>query len=459
MQDGGLFATSSGDGVARPGTAAAAMHHQQTGVLVGATVLAMILAFLQKIPCRSGAWDDAVKQYQYFCYTDIYPLYEWEGFSQGQTAYIDHEVEYPVLTGGAMQGVAWLVSQIDESMRARTFYDVTVMLLTICAVLGVLATARAAGLDGRRQALMVAFSPALILCAFINWDLVVFALTALWLAAWSSRRTVWSGIFLGLAVATKFYPIVLIFPLLLLCLRAGKLRELAKTLLAAAAAWLAVNVPVMIAAPTGWQTFYRFSRERNADWGSIWYLFQYYQLPVVGNQQLEGLNARAAGSFVVGCIAIAVLALAARRRPRLPQLCFLMLVAFLIGNKVWSPQYVIWLVPFAVLARPRLWPYVLWQACEIVYFIAIWSHLVYYIGRDGYPITGFPGINENWYFPAVVIRSIGLLVLVAYVVKDVLRPDQDIVRVRGQDDPAGGVLDQAPERLRIASNTRAARKA
>ena len=42
MQDGGLFDTSSGDGVARPGTAIAATNHQQTGVLVGATVLAMI---------------------------------------------------------------------------------------------------------------------------------------------------------------------------------------------------------------------------------------------------------------------------------------------------------------------------------------------------------------------------------------------------------------------------------
>ena len=419
------------------------------GTLVAATVLAMALAFVAKMPCRAGAWNDNARQFQYFCYTDIYPLYEAEGFSAGKVAYLDHGVEYPVLTGGAMQVAAWLVSDVGESNRGAAFYDVTVALLAICAVLGVLATARAAGPDPRRQALLVAFSPGLILGGFINWDLLAFALTALWLAAWSARRSGWAGVFLGLAVAAKFYPIVLIGPLLLLCLRAGRLRDLAKTLVAAAVAWLVVNVPVLIAAPTGWKTFYTFSRERFADWGSIWYLFEYYGVPRLGDPGLAGLNARAAGSFAVGCAAIAVLALVARRRPRLPQLCFLVLVAFLVTNKVWSPQFVVWLVPLAVLARPRLWPYVFWQLTEIVYFFAIWSHLVSVIAGEGYGVTGYQGINADWYFPAVVLRSIGLLLLAGYVVKDILRPEQDRVRTGGLDDPAGGVIDGAEDRFRI----------
>jgi hypothetical protein len=116
-----------------------------------------------------------VKQCHYFCYTDINPRYDVEGFSTGQRAYIDHGVEYPILTGGAMQVAAWLVSVLDETIRARSFYDVTVVMLATCAVLGVLASARAAGTEQRKQALMVALSPALILCAFINWDLIAFA--------------------------------------------------------------------------------------------------------------------------------------------------------------------------------------------------------------------------------------------------------------------------------------------
>ena len=109
----------------------------------------------------------------------------------------------------------------------------------------------------------------------------------------------------------------------------------------------------MIAAPSGWATFYVFSQHRGADWGSIWYLFEYYSVPKLGNYQLSTLNKMSAAVLIVAFAAIALLALAAPRRPRLPQLCFLLLAAFLITNKVWSPQYVIWLVPLAVLARPR----------------------------------------------------------------------------------------------------------
>ena len=413
VADGGSVGTGSGGGLAPPRPFGLAGPPGGKGILVGASALGMVLAYAAKLPCRAGAWDDHGKQFQYFCYTDIYPLYDAEGFSAGQTAYIDHGVEYPVLTGGAMQVAAWLVSILDETIRGRSFYDVTVVLLAFCAVLGVLATARAAGPDQRKQALMVALSPALILCAFINWDLIAFALAALWLAAWSARRTVWAGVFLGLAVAAKFYPIVFLGPLLLLCLRAGRMREFSKTLVAAAAAWLAVNVLVMIAAPTGWQTFYVFSQERTADWGSIWYLFQYYEVPVLGGLELEGLNQRAAGFFLAACAAIAALALGSPRRPRLPQLCFLVLVAFLVTNKVWSPQFVVWLVPIAVLARPRLWPYIVWQFAEVVYFFAIWSHLLSF-DSDGYPIPGGPGISADWYFPAVVLRSVSLLLLAAY---------------------------------------------
>jgi hypothetical protein len=38
-----------------------------------------------------------------------------------------------------------------------------------------------------------------------------------------------------------------------------------------------------------------------------------------------------------------------------------------------------------------------------------------------------------------------LLVLMALVVRDILRPEYDVVRNSGMDDPAGGILDGGPE--------------
>ena len=433
-------------GPARPAALAAL---GSTGVLLAASVLGMVLAFAEKSPCRAGAWNSYASQFQRACYTDIYPLYYGEGLSAGQVPYTGHPVEYPVLIGGAMQAAAWLVRNVGDATRGREFFDVTVLLLAVCAVAGVLATARAAGPNRRAQALMVALSPALILSAFVNWDLIALALTALGIAAWAGRRAVWAGVLLGLAVATKFYPLVVFGPLLLLCLRAGRLREFAKTMAAGVLAWLAVNLPVMIAAPSGWARFYAFSKDRGADWGSIWYLFEHYNVPVLGSPGLSALNKMSAVLFAVACAAIAVLALAAPRRPRLPQLCFLVLAAFLMTNKVWSPQYVIWLVPLAVLARPRLWPYLLWQLAEVAYFFGIWGYLILVYSAEGHPVTGYQGISTGWYFATLLARFLAVGLLAAYVVRDIINPERDPVRALGHDDPAGGVLNGAPDRFRL----------
>jgi uncharacterized membrane protein len=418
-----------------------------TSVLIAASVLAMVLAFAEKVPCRSGAWNYDAQKFQDACYTDIYPLYYAEGLYNRQVPYTGHPVEYPVLIGGAMQAAAWLVRNVDAVIRGREFFDVTVVLLAVCAVAAVLATARAAGPQARWQGLMVALSPALILNAFVNWDLIAMALTALGIAAWAARRGIWAGVLLGLGVATKFYPLVILGALLLLCLRAGRLKDFARTFAAAVLAWLAVNLPVMIVALPGWATFYVFSKNRGADWGSLWYMFEYFNVPKLGNYQLGVLNQMSAAALVAAFAAIALLALAAPRRPRLPQVCFLLLAAFLMTNKVWSPQYVIWLVPLAVLARPRLWPYALWQLAEIGYFFGIWGYLIFATVTP--PVTGYQGISTGWYFALLLARFFAVALLAAYVVRDILHPERDVVRARGLDDPAGGVLDQVPDRFRI----------
>ena len=196
------------------------------------------------------------------------------------------------------------------------------------------------------------------------------------MAAWAARRTVLAGVLLGLAVATKFYPLLFFGPLLLLCLRAGRMRAFWTTTGSAAVAWLVVNLPVAVAAPMGWGRFYGLSESRPADWGSVWYFFETEHWPFAGSLTGGSLNLFAAAVFAVGCVLIAALILTAPRRPRVPQVFFLVLAVFLLSNKVWSPQYVIWLVPLVVLARPRVWAYVVWQVAEVTYFFAIWAYLI-----------------------------------------------------------------------------------
>lgn len=423
-------------------------------ILILAALLGGALGSLAKAACRAGAWNVGVEQYQAHCYTDIYPLYFTEQLADGRVPYLGHDVEYPVVMGAAMEGAAWTVRHVtDPGSRGREFYDVTVALLAASLVGGVVATGYCAGRSRRWTALLVAFSPALILAAYINWDLLAMALTMAGLAAWAARRPVLAGALLGAAIATKFYPVICLLPLFALCLRAGRLREFWRTVTAVAAVWLVINLPVALAAPSGWSTFYTFNATRGADWGSIWYFFQVEHWPWLGSLSVPAINLISGALFVLACGLVAALALMAPRRPRLPQLIFLATAAFLLTNKVWSPQYVVWLVPLVVLARPRLVGYLIWQVAEVGYFYAIWAYLIYV--ENSYNPAAAPapgGIGPGLYFAALLARFGAVLLLCALVVRDILRPEHDVVRDGRpdggpDDDPAGGVLDGAADRL------------
>jgi len=433
----------------------AAMIAGSTTALVLASLAGSALGFLNKAACRGGDWNIYVKQFQAHCYTDIYPLYFNEQLSAGKVPYTGHPVEYPVLIGAAMQAASWVVRPIsDPFVRGREFFDVSVLLLALCAVAGTLATAYLAGRSRRWTALGVALAPGLILASFINWDLIAMALVALAMAAWAARRIVLAGVLLGLAVATKFYPVLFLGPLLLLCLRAGRMRAFWTTAAATVVTWLVVNLPVAFAAPAGWGRFYALSKERAADWGSVWYYFETEHWPFLGSLTGGSLNLFSAAFFAAGCVLVGALILTAPRRPRVPQVFFLVLAAFLVSNKVWSPQYVVWLVPLVVLARPRIWAYAVWQVAEVTYFFAIWAYLITIASGAGQVPAADGGISAGVYFAALLSRLAAVVILAALVVRDILHPEHDLVRAAGDDDPAGGVLAGAEDRL-VLSRTAA----
>ena len=411
--------------------------------LVLMATFAYTVGYLAKLPCHAESFGGDAR-YTRLCYSDIPYLYQLRGFADGWLPYVQTgpgqgpPLEYPVLTGFFMQIASWLTGR-DGSVTARslTFYDWNAILLFACLLLTVVATA----LTVRRRpwdAALVALAPGVILCSFINWDLLAVALTAGTMLAWSRSRLGWAGVLLGLAVAAKFYPVLLLGPLLLLCLRSGRMRAFWVTTGWAAAAWSVVNLPVYLANHDGWLEFYTFSSSRGGDWGSIWYVLQVLGHPVPANR----LNVVAMALLGLLCLGVAALIMAARRRPRLAQVSFLVIAAFCITNKVYSPQYVLWLIPLAAMARPRWRDFLIWQTGEVVYFASIWYFLLQYGTSD-------KGLPEGWYCVAIVVHVLATSYFAAMVVRDILAPRFDPVRTDGvpehEDDPGGGVLDGAPD--------------
>lgn len=400
------------------------------------------LGMVQKVPCYDGGWFfGANAQYTHACYSDIPHLFQGRGFADGLVPYFDRipgdmqYLEYPVLTGVFMEVASWLTPGGEDLVhREQVYWLVNSGMLMICAVViavCVTRTHRRRPWDG----LLVALAPAVALTATINWDLLAVALTAAAMLMWSRGRALAFGILLGLATAAKLYPFLLLGPLVLLCWRTAKWRELGVAVAGAAGSWLVVNLPVMLLAPEGWAKFYTFSQERGVDFGSFWLvLSQRMDDPL----STDTVNTLAMLLMLLACAGLAALTLSAPRRPRFAQLAFLVVAAFILTNKVYSPQYVLWLVPLAVLARPRWRDFLIWQAGEVLYYLGIWMYLAYTSGGKnalGLPVEG--------YQLAIGCHLVATLYLCAVIVRDILLPERDPVRRAGEDDPSGGVLDGA----------------
>jgi len=404
--------------------------------------------FIQKYPCQSGAWND-YSQYRHFCYTDVLALYYSEELHEGKVPYFDHPVEYPVLTGAFMGVIGLPVHNYalthPNASQAQIFYNLNAIVLI---AFGMATLAAVLALRRRRpwDAAMLAVAPAMFFTATINWDLFAIGLTTFFLCAWARRMPVLAGVLLGLAAAAKFYPLFLAGPLLLLALRTNRWRAALTTVFMGAVAWAAVNAPVFFAARDGWDRFWSLSKTRGIDWGTLWYIFDHF--PRGKNQygfewahRLAGdiprLNTVYEALFVLGCLGIAVLALMAPRRPRLAQLCFLVIAVFLLTSKVWSQQFVLWVIPLAVLARPRWGAFLAWQVAEVCYFLAFYGELLNASGKSVFP--------EGVFVLASSLRWLTLAALVGAVVWDILQPERDVVRDSYGEDPDGGEFQGAPD--------------
>ncbi|WP_424183579.1 glycosyltransferase family 87 protein [Actinokineospora sp. G85] len=447
------------------------------------SVVALSLGWFGKAACAQqyDAGDGRValdwranRPYVAMCYTDVIPLYSAERLNQGgfpyATGWVENEgkpdetvqyMEYPVLTGLfqwanaeltqgwlSMAGSGWL----PTALPVVVYFDITAFWLALAWLVTIWATLRTA----RKRpwdAAFIAVSPLVIVHAFTNFDTVATAFAAAGVLAWARKKPVLAGVLIGLGAAAKVYPVFLLGALLVLCVRAGKLTAWGKTALAALLSWLAVNAPFFLSGTTreGWWQFFRLNTTRDADPDSLYNVIARFS-------GWEGFDAgRPLGSspvwlntvsgvlFLVACAVIAVIALHAPRRPRFAQLAFLVLAVFLLTNKVWSPQYSLWLVPFAVLALPRWKLLLAWMAVDAL----VWAPRMFYFMND--PKKGLP---EEWFLSAVVLRDLAVLVLVAVVVHEIYHPARDLVRAGGDDDPAGGVVENAPDRVFIHSRKR-----
>ena len=306
--------------------------------------------------------------------TDI-PVYDVAArrITDGAVPYRDFAFEYPPLAA-ALITIARIIP-----LQFSTAFSL-LMLVALCAtVLGVVVTARTLGMSRRRQLAaggVVALLP-LLLGDFVatRFDLALAALLAwmLWAAAGLRWRTAWA--LLAAAVALKLAPIVLV-PLLVIWHRrhrGGRVAAGAAGL--AGAGVIATFLPFLALSPGGvWRMFaYHLDRPLQIESLGSAYLLGLHALADIplrvettfGSQNLIGdgpvvIAAISTALVLIGVIAVCVkVAVLLRRTPgvagaRLFVTGAAATVAVAVtAGKVLSPQFLVWIVPAALLVSGR----------------------------------------------------------------------------------------------------------
>lgn len=424
-------------------------------ILILLTVGAALMAAVLKTPCRVGGWG-APEVYLGGCYSDWTGLWTSRGFVDDAWAPFraDSAFEYPILIAVIASLIAWLahgLTSVSEAFGLEVganlvFYDLNFLAVVALWIVTVLLVAKLAGIR-YWDAAMVAVAPGIIFAGFINWDIWAVALMvgAMWVFA--QHRYGWAGALIGLGAAVKLFPLFLLGAIAVLAIRTARYAPLLISAAGAVAAWLVVNLPMMLLNPQAWGVFYEFSGDRAPGWSSIWHAYGTATGDKITGEQLSGY---AFWAFLALCVAIAVIGLTTRHRPRLAQLAFLIVAAFILVNKVYSPQFVLWLIPLLVLALPNWRDFLIFSVVELLHFWAIWGYLA---GQTSeYDVQH--QLDENIYVAAVAAHVVMLIYLMMRVIVDMYDPGNDPVRISlgsadhdllPVDDPIGADFDGASD--------------
>ena len=380
------------------------------------------------------------RQYASFCYNDIIPLYGGRGLDQPGFPYayswvegdITRYMEYPVLAGMFQGAVAWLARTTYPAVEwigiadVSWYFGLTALIMSLVWVGTVVMVFQLTGNRAWDTVLMAA-SPLVVMHAFTNWDIPSVAFMVGALLAVTKGKNWLAGILIGLGTAFKLWPLFILGAFLVLAIRNKRWAPFIKMFVATVVTWLVVNLPVAVAYPEAWREFFRLNQERGLDWTTIYAL-----LSRIGGVDLENefVNTFSLVAFLACCAAIAIMGLKTPRAPRVAEMIYLIIMAFLIFNKVWSPQYSLWLIVPALLALPRWRLIFSWALADALLLPILAWHM---LGSEN------KGLPHEMLDIAVITRDGFIIAIGVLIIRQMWGKSEDKVRAaHGGRDPLAG---------------------
>ena len=335
-------------------------------MLLGVVALMTFGGYLLKAQCV-GHYDE--RRDRDLCSNDIQVLYLLRDMHHHPFPYVHGDLvdgqlvggalEYPVLTGL----FAWVPALFVDTDGG--YLQLTALLLAPFSFL----TVWMLGKMVRWRALLYGLAPPLVWYSFHNWDLLVVCATVGAFYCWWRSRFAWAGCLLAVGASLKFWPVLLVVPLLLDRLAVGDRRGAGRSMVAFTGALAAVQLPFLLASPQGWWAPYAFQKERAADVtaNSIWY----WGFPSLTTDDLNRLVPLLLALAIA--VACGVGWWRARAEGMFPfvQVSGALLAAFVVTGKAHSPQYALWLLPFFCLVRLRWGWWVAYMAIDLCMYVGL----------------------------------------------------------------------------------------
>jgi len=281
---------------------------------------------------KYGAWA-----YSHVAYSDLLTLYHLHHLADHAFPYVHTTIEYPVLTGLFMWSAAW-------APGVGGYFLASALGLLVCAWGTVVLLHR----WSRRAAWIFALSPLLLVYGILNWDmLAVVCMLGGW-DCYQRRRYGWAGVLLMAGVCAKFFPVFLLVLCVLGCFArgagAGARRGGMVMTGTAALTALVLNIPFAVLNFASWNDFLSFNATRGGGGGLL------YQLHLAQSWSIGTFDAVSVLLMAGVLVALALWVL--RGAPVAPAAAAAVATLMLL-NKVFSPQYMLWVFVFGVLAA---WP-------------------------------------------------------------------------------------------------------
>lgn len=389
---------------------------QKKKTLAPVLIWSLVAALVGYLQNSYGQFSD-IRGFYGMRFLDGQHSWPYESYTSDGATNSLNPIEYPAVTGM----VVWLLTFFVPK-TGNPIFNYFAINAFVNALLFLGTTFFVRKMTDNKHTYLYIFAPAVVLALNLNWDLWAMLPMLASIHYFDRKNYTLSGVLLGLSIAAKFFPIVLLLPASIHLLRSREIKTLSKYIGFTTISWLIFNLPVLLTSYEGWKYFYKFSFSRGLGDGSVFSVLAKTGFNLnAGNGTYYALNVLLFGSLII-------LLFKSKTNLPLSASAFLAIFVFTYFGKQYSMQYIIWLCPLSVILIAKVTnsrkkylvvSFISWQMLELLFRISYFENLLTNV-YSGKPEGKLHTLSDQTYGIIGLARYIVIVIFVAHILYEYL---------------------------------------